>query len=186
MLAGPRWSLAATGGPKPWSPLPSLVQPQRIPQNWSLAIFLAETEAIFSTELVPGDVLLVPPEGLTVPCDAVLLSGTAIVNESMLTGKGAAVGLPGSASFLASDLPPSPGESVPVTKTALPVPAREGGPLRDPVYDPDEHKRHTLFCGTSVIQTRYYSGEPVRALVIRTGEALLGSEWQCVCLCVCV
>ncbi|KAM3822026.1 polyamine-transporting ATPase 13A3-like isoform 5-T6 [Vipera latastei] len=115
-----------------------------------------ETEAIFSTELVPGDVLLVPPEGLTVPCDAVLLSGTAIVNESMLTG-----------------------ESVPVTKTALPVPAREGGPLRDPVYDPDEHKRHTLFCGTSVIQTRYYSGEPVRALVIRTGFST--SKGQLVC-----
>ncbi|KYO49057.1 hypothetical protein Y1Q_0006505 [Alligator mississippiensis] len=38
--------------------------------------------------------------GLTVPCDAALLSGTAIVNESMLTA----------------------GESVPVTKTALPDP----------------------------------------------------------------
>ncbi|XP_015668636.1 probable cation-transporting ATPase 13A3 [Protobothrops mucrosquamatus] len=115
-----------------------------------------EMEAIFSTELVPGDVILVPPEGLTMPCDAVLLSGTAIVNESMLTG-----------------------ESVPVTKTALPVPAQEGGPLRDPVYDPDEHKRHTLFCGTSVIQTRYYSGEPVRALVIRTGFST--SKGQLVC-----
>ncbi|KAL7982940.1 hypothetical protein Chor_013546 [Crotalus horridus] len=116
----------------------------------------ADTEGIFSTELVPGDVLLVPPEGLTMPCDAVLLSGTAIVNESMLTG-----------------------ESVPVTKTALPVPAQEGGPLRDPVYDPDEHKRHTLFCGTSVLQTRYYSGEPVRALVIRTGFST--SKGQLVC-----
>ncbi|XP_039180740.1 probable cation-transporting ATPase 13A3 isoform X1 [Crotalus tigris] len=115
-----------------------------------------ETEGTFSTELVPGDVLLVPPEGLTMPCDAVLLSGTAIVNESMLTG-----------------------ESVPVTKTALPVPAQEGGPLRDPVYDPDEHKRHTLFCGTSVLQTRYYSGEPVRALVIRTGFST--SKGQLVC-----
>uniref|UniRef100_A0A803T0S5 Cation-transporting ATPase n=1 Tax=Anolis carolinensis TaxID=28377 RepID=A0A803T0S5_ANOCA len=95
-----------------------------------------ETEEIFSTELVPGDVLLVPPEGLTIPCDAVLLSGTAITNESMLTG-----------------------ESVPVTKTALPDPSRAAnGLLQDPTYDPEEHKRHTLFCGTSVIQTRYYSG----------------------------
>ncbi|XP_070810736.1 polyamine-transporting ATPase 13A3-like [Pituophis catenifer annectens] len=116
-----------------------------------------ETEAVLSTELVPGDVLLVPPEGLTMPCDAVLLSGTAIANESMLTG-----------------------ESVPVTKTALPVPAQEAdGALRDPDYDPDEHKRHTLFCGTSVIQTRYYSGEPVRALVIRTGFST--SKGQLVC-----
>lgn len=52
-------------------------------------------EAIFSTELVPGDVILVPPEGLTMPCDAVLLSGTAIVNESMLTGRGGACGAAG-------------------------------------------------------------------------------------------
>ena len=41
-----------------------------------------------SKELVPGDVVVVPPEGCTMPCDAVLISGTAIVNESMLTGKG--------------------------------------------------------------------------------------------------
>ncbi|XP_070586132.1 polyamine-transporting ATPase 13A3-like isoform X2 [Erythrolamprus reginae] len=116
-----------------------------------------ETEAILSTDLVPGDVLLVPPEGLAMPCDAVLLSGTAIANESMLTG-----------------------ESVPVTKTALPVPAQEAdGPLRDPDYDPAEHKRHTLFCGTAVIQTRYYSGQRVRALVIRTGFST--SKGQLVC-----
>ncbi|KAH0626031.1 hypothetical protein JD844_000730 [Phrynosoma platyrhinos] len=116
-----------------------------------------ETEEIFSTELVPGDVLLVPPEGLTVPCDAVLLSGTAIANESMLTG-----------------------ESVPVTKTALPDPSQAAnGPRQDPAYDPEEHKRHTLFCGTSIIQTRYYSGEPVRALVIRTGFST--SKGQLVC-----
>ena len=43
--------------------------------------------------LVPGDVLVVPPGGLTMPCDAVLLSGTAIVNESMLTGEMCGVGV---------------------------------------------------------------------------------------------
>ncbi|XP_053115435.1 polyamine-transporting ATPase 13A3-like isoform X2 [Hemicordylus capensis] len=116
-----------------------------------------ETEEVFSTQLVPGDVLLVPPGGLTLPCDAVLLSGTAIANESLLTG-----------------------ESVPVTKTALPDPAQgTSRPLQDPIYDPEEHKRHTLFCGTSVIQTRYYSGEAVRALVIRTGFST--SKGQLVC-----
>nr|XP_056719148.1 polyamine-transporting ATPase 13A3-like [Euleptes europaea] len=116
-----------------------------------------ETEEIFSTELVPGDVLLVPPGGLMLPCDAVLLNGTAIVNESMLTG-----------------------ESVPVTKTALPKTTQSAnGLLRDPVYSPEEHKRHTLFCGTCVIQTRYYSGEAVRALVIRTGFS--SSKGQLVC-----
>lgn len=36
--------------------------------------------------LVPGDVVLLPPEGCLLPCDLVLIAGTAIVNESMLTG----------------------------------------------------------------------------------------------------
>lgn len=34
----------------------------------------------------------------------------------------------------------------------------------------EEHKRHTLFCGTHVIQTRFYTGELVKAVVVRTGE----------------
>lgn len=46
-------------------------------------------------QLVPGDVLVLPPNGYIMPCDAVLLTGSCIVNESMLTG-----------------------ESVPVTKTS--------------------------------------------------------------------
>lgn len=40
-----------------------------------------------STSLVPGDILVIPPSGLTVPCDAALLTGHAIVNEAMLTGR---------------------------------------------------------------------------------------------------
>ena len=38
-------------------------------------------------ELVPGDVIIIPPQGCTMTCDAVLISGTCIVNESMLTGE---------------------------------------------------------------------------------------------------
>ncbi|XP_069501032.1 polyamine-transporting ATPase 13A3-like isoform X2 [Ambystoma mexicanum] len=106
-----------------------------------------ETEEIFSTDLVPGDVLIIPANGMMMPCDAVLISGTCIVNESMLTG-----------------------ESVPVTKTHLPDPSRAANGLsKVEFYDPEEHKRHTLFCGTAVIQTRYYSGEAVKALVVSTG-----------------
>ncbi|XP_013193380.1 polyamine-transporting ATPase 13A3 isoform X2 [Amyelois transitella] len=53
------------------------------------------------------------------------------------------------------------GESVPVTKTAL---------LRvDKPFDMKEHASSLLFCGTRVIQTRYYDNEPVKALVLRTG-----------------
>jgi len=50
---------------------------------------------IMSTNLVPGDLIQIPEHGCQMHCDAVLLEGQAIMNESMLTG-----------------------ESVPVTKTA--------------------------------------------------------------------
>uniref|UniRef100_A0A673GIV9 Probable cation-transporting ATPase 13A3 n=1 Tax=Sinocyclocheilus rhinocerous TaxID=307959 RepID=A0A673GIV9_9TELE len=106
-----------------------------------------ETEEALSTDLVPGDVIVIPSNGIVMPCDAVLICGTCIVNESMLTG-----------------------ESVPVTKTDLPNPQRDKkGGDGDEIYSTEEHKRHTLFCGTNVIQTRYYTGEMVKAVVVRTG-----------------
>ncbi|XP_028654053.1 polyamine-transporting ATPase 13A3-like isoform X1 [Erpetoichthys calabaricus] len=107
-----------------------------------------ETEEIFSTDLVPGDVIVIPASGMVMPCDAALLSGTCIVNESMLTG-----------------------ESVPVMKTQLPHPSCNATetPYQEDMYDVEQHKRHTLFCGTQVIQTRFYIGESIRAVVIRTG-----------------
>uniref|UniRef100_A0A8C0EZ75 Polyamine-transporting ATPase 13A3 n=1 Tax=Bubo bubo TaxID=30461 RepID=A0A8C0EZ75_BUBBB len=105
-----------------------------------------EIEEILSTDLVPGDIMLIPSNGTIMPCDAVLLSGTCIVNESMLTG-----------------------ESVPVTKINLPNPSEYPKAMGDEIYSPEVHKRHTLFCGTNVIQTRFYTGELVKALVVRTG-----------------
>ncbi|KAH8042084.1 hypothetical protein HPB51_021168 [Rhipicephalus microplus] len=78
-------------------------------------------------------------------CDAVLTAGNCIVNESMLTG-----------------------ESVPVVKTPLPNPGASQ-PALDIMYHPKEHSRHTLFCGTRVIQTRFYGTENVEAVVVRTG-----------------
>ncbi|EFA04812.1 polyamine-transporting ATPase 13A3 isoform X2 [Tribolium castaneum] len=98
-----------------------------------------QTESISTELLVPGDVLVIPSHGCVMHCDAILLTGNCILNESMLTG-----------------------ESVPVTKTALPN-------LPDLIYDPKEHARHTLFCGTQVIQTRYFGNEKVLAVVVRTG-----------------
>ncbi|KAJ4943583.1 hypothetical protein JOQ06_006082 [Pogonophryne albipinna] len=106
-----------------------------------------EIEEILSTDLVPGDVMVIPINGTIMPCDAVLVSGTCIVNESMLTG-----------------------ESVPVTKTNLPDPLPgDRGEDNDSVFNTEEHKRHTLFCGTHVIQTRFYTGDLVKAVVVRTG-----------------
>ncbi|KAK2504289.1 hypothetical protein MC885_010922, partial [Smutsia gigantea] len=80
-------------------------------------------EWVDSSELVPGDCLVLPQEGGLVPCDAALVAGECVVNESSLTG-----------------------ESVPVLKTVLPK-----GPVP---YNPETHRRHTLFCGTLVLQAR--------------------------------
>lgn len=99
-------------------------------------------EEIDSTNLVPGDVIAIPSDGCIMPCDAVLLMGTCIVNESMLTG-----------------------ESVPVMKSSLPLNDED----ETDFYDPERHKRHTLFSGTNVIQTRYYGESHVLAVVARTG-----------------
>ncbi|XP_068220779.1 polyamine-transporting ATPase 13A3-like isoform X6 [Palaemon carinicauda] len=98
-------------------------------------------------DLVPGDIVVIPPNGCIMACDAVLISGNAIVNESMLTG-----------------------ESVPVTKT--PVTASE----EKEIYSAERHKRHTLFCGTEVIQTRYYGTAQVLAVVVRTGFSTAKGE----------
>lgn len=43
-------------------------------------------EDIPSDDLVPGDVIEIPRGGCMMQCDAVLVSGNCIVNESMLTG----------------------------------------------------------------------------------------------------
>lgn len=45
-----------------------------------------ELTMISSEELVPGDVIEVP-EMTNMPCDLILLTGSCIVNESMLTGE---------------------------------------------------------------------------------------------------
>ncbi|XP_042852287.1 polyamine-transporting ATPase 13A2 isoform X5 [Panthera tigris] len=97
-----------------------------------------EEEWVDSSELVPGDCLVLPQEGGLVPCDAALVAGECMVNESSLTG-----------------------ESVPVLKTALPE-----GPVP---YCPETHRRHTLFCGTLVLQARAFVGPHVLAVVTRTG-----------------
>lgn len=96
------------------------------------------TKVVDSTELVPGDVVVVP-EGMNLPCDMVLLSGTAIINEAMLTG-----------------------ESIPVMKSSLPFVSSE-------TYSEKGSEKYTLFGGTSVIQTRPVGDEPVWALVKNTG-----------------
>lgn len=88
--------------------------------------------------LVPGDIIIIPIDGCVMSCDAILLSGSCIVNESMLTG-----------------------ESIPIQKTP---PTSSDSP-----FEWLSQKRHILFAGTSILQTRYYGNEKVFAKVVRTG-----------------
>lgn len=97
----------------------------------------ADLKEINSSELVPGDVIEIP-ENTAMPCDLVLLTGSCIVNESMLTG-----------------------ESIPVIKNALPF-------TNTDCYNPEEDSKYTLYGGTKVIQTRRYGNSRVLGLVIRT------------------
>ncbi|KAJ6499197.1 hypothetical protein C8R45DRAFT_981502 [Mycena sanguinolenta] len=101
-----------------------------------------------STQLVPGDVVNISSSQMSlVPADMFLLSGDAIVNESMLTG-----------------------ESVPVSK--IPVKDEDLVRWRDAK---DEASKSFLYAGTRVVRIRGTftvdggPGHPALALVVRTG-----------------
>uniref|UniRef100_U3I699 Cation-transporting ATPase n=1 Tax=Anas platyrhynchos platyrhynchos TaxID=8840 RepID=U3I699_ANAPP len=96
-----------------------------------------------SRYLVPGDVFLLDGKKLSLPCDAVLIDGSCVVNEGMLTG-----------------------ESIPVTKTPLPL---TESPMPWKTHSMEDYRRHVLFCGTEVIQTKPTGRRPVRAVVLQTG-----------------
>lgn len=100
------------------------------------------SENIPSSELVPGDIIELPKHQATVICDAVLLTGQCILNESMLTGTSRKLS-PWLYMLLIVQIA---GESVPVTKTPL--------PSRHVLYDSKECSHHTIFSGTTIIQTR--------------------------------
>ena len=103
-------------------------------------------ENIWQQELVPGDLVVIPQNGCSMTFDAVLLTGTCIVNESMLTG-----------------------ESVPVTKT----PFAGGNSL---LYSEKYHAKHTLYSGTAVLQSRAYSNDKCYAVVANTGFYTMKGE----------
>ncbi|KAG2774185.1 putative cation-transporting ATPase 13A3 [Phytophthora cactorum] len=76
-----------------------------------------------SSQLVPGDLIKVA-ENWILPCDLVIVKGSTVCDESMLTG-----------------------ESMPVQKTPIPD-------NNNTVYDPEGRgKKHTLFSGTFVLSS---------------------------------
>ncbi|XP_056421382.1 probable cation-transporting ATPase 13A4 [Hyla sarda] len=102
-----------------------------------------ELEEVESQSLVPGDVIVLCGNKLFLPCDAILISGGCTVNEAMLTG-----------------------ESIPVTKTALP---KVTNSIPWMTHSGEDYKKHILYCGTEVIQTKRSGQDLVKAVVLQTG-----------------
>ena len=95
---------------------------------------------ISSTELVPGDLFEIPEDGLALPCDAILIDGSIIINESMLTG-----------------------ESTPVIKVRMP-----GTENIFNTKESDSDK-YILFGGTKIVQKRKIGKGAPLGIVFQTG-----------------
>ncbi|XP_032003642.2 probable cation-transporting ATPase 13A4 isoform X1 [Hylobates moloch] len=104
---------------------------------------MAGVRELESRVLVPGDLLILTGNKVLMPCDAVLIEGSCVVDEGMLTG-----------------------ESIPVTKTPLP---KMDSSLPWKTQSEADYKRHVLFCGTEVIQAKAARSGTVRAVVSQTG-----------------
>ncbi|EGC37100.1 hypothetical protein DICPUDRAFT_97366 [Dictyostelium purpureum] len=105
-----------------------------------------QIQTISSTELVPGDIIELRQD-FTMPCDVVLLTGQAILNESMLTG-----------------------ESIPVTKYSVlsddEIKQFNNGQLnyQSDVKDLSKEKRSLVFGGTIVVKLMSSSSTEDRVL----------------------
>ena len=94
-----------------------------------------------SLELVPGDLFEVPDEGITLPCDSILVKGSVVINESMLTG-----------------------ESTPVIKTCL----ENTDEIYDSKLI-DNNNKYILYSGTKILQKKNSNKEKILAIVCDTG-----------------
>jgi len=110
----------------------------RIPSR-PVQVFRENWKLVNSDRLLPGDVVAVCREELSCPCDILLLEGSVLVNESMLTG-----------------------ESVPQMKVALEA------TVEDTSLDMKGlHKSHVVSAGTTIImhknnsKTKAYKKVPV-------------------------
>ncbi|KYQ96690.1 P-type ATPase [Tieghemostelium lacteum] len=104
-------------------------------------------QQVSSDTLVPGDIVELT-KSTTLPCDFCLLSGTVILNESMLTG-----------------------ESIPVTK--YPLEECSGDVLS---VDSNVNKRCAMSGGTLVVKTQAKDNQKILAMVTRTGWLTLKGE----------
>ena len=102
--------------------------------------YMEEPIEMSSVDLVPGDLFEIPEDGLAMPCDAILIDGSVIINESMLTG-----------------------ESTPVIKVRMP------GTMNVFNTKESDSDKYILFAGTKVVQKRKLSKGPPLGIVFQTG-----------------
>ncbi|KAG2372656.1 hypothetical protein C9374_013664 [Naegleria lovaniensis] len=102
---------------------------------------------IDSTLLLPGDFIEIENE-MILPCDCVLVHGSVIMNESMLTG-----------------------ESTPTKKVSIPK-----SNSQKEVYNSKRDKSHTLFSGTQVIMTKPSTLNVVDEITHHSGETSHNKE----------
>lgn len=98
---------------------------------------------IDSNNLVPGDVFEVDPSLSVIPCDALLINGECVVNESMLTG-----------------------ESVPVSKVSA---SNDTVQCLTENFTNALLARSFLYNGTKLLKMKSSNDEPVLAMVLKTG-----------------
>lgn len=117
-----------------------------------LILYCCAGEECDSSDLIPGDIVnLIDPPLSVFPADMFLLSGDAIVNESMLTG-----------------------ESVPVSK--IPIKDEDLARWKDSKEPMGDTIKSFLYAGTRVVRTRGAlaadgtSPLPALGMVVRTGK----------------
>ena len=129
-----------------------------------------------SVELVPGDVIFLSTNGgFMMECDAVLVEGTCVVNESMLTGESIPItkvkkvfGLMYTKKIKPISLAQFNWSMCFISDLKVAVPDDDSAS-----FNYDLHRQHVVFCGTEVLQGKASTGNYCKAIVIRTGEAKL-------------
>ena len=95
---------------------------------------------INSTELVPGDLYEIPEDGKSLPCDTILINGSVIVNESLITG-----------------------DTTPIVKNGM------NGNDNYFYTKNSSYEKYLLFAGTKIVEKRSLKKQKILGVVYETG-----------------
>ena len=98
------------------------------------------SKKINSTELVPGDLYEIPEDGKSLPCDTILINGSVIVNESLITG-----------------------DTSPIVKNGM------NGSDNIFNTKKNSYEKYVLFAGTKIVEKRSLKNQKILGVVYETG-----------------